>query len=521
MNAHFRHSGSLAINGARIISAICILVISATITSAQTFAPTGGMQDERDGHTETLLPDGKVLVAGGALNAAFGGTAELYDPVTGTFSPTGSMNFARYNHTATLLKSGKVLMQGGTIACLPPPPAELYDPATRVFTETGGSNLKCDTYSATATLLTNGNVLIVGGDTQIGPSDEAELYDPSTGSFTATGSLTMVNSTTYYAPYHHTATLLGNGKVLIAGGDNWFDGTGNAYAIAELYDPATGAFSAPIAMVAARAAHTATMLTNGKVLMAGGYFEGCCGLAYRDQGAQGTSELFDPATATFTGSSALTDARYFHTATRLLNGQVLFAGGDDLTISGLDIESGGPIASGELYDPVSGAFSLTGSMSTVRYQHSAVLLNNGSVLVVGGSDRNASYLASAELYTPASDSPSPGPVRASPQTISFGRHKLGTASATRLATIINPKVNKAPLTIGRLSMTTGSMTAGQFLIDAARTTCVNGMSLARGKTCRIGVQFAPSATGPQTAMLVVSDNSSNGPHQVLLKGSGR
>ena len=490
-----------------------MLILSATIAAAQSFVPTGSMADVRAGQTETLLPDGKVLIAGGALLGSFGGTAELYDPATGTFSPTGSMSFARYNHTATLLTNGKVLVQGGTSTCVPPPPAELYDPATGLFTETGGSNLKCDRSFATATLLTNGNVLVVGGDTQIGPLDAAELYDPSTGTFTAAGSLTMVNPTTYYAPYGHTATLLGNGKVLIAGGDNSFNGPqgSHTYSVAELYDPASGTFSAPIQMVAARAAHTATVLSDGKVLMTGGYFEGCCGLPFDQRSVQGSSELFDPVTGIFSGSGNLNNARFFHTATTLPNGQILVAGGTDVS----DVtQSGGPIASAELYDPVGSAFSLTGSLITGRENQTAELLNNGSVLVAGGEDASGNPLASAELYTPAGDPPAE-PARASPQAISFGRHKLGTTSAIRMVTIVNPRVNKAPLLIDGLSMT-----AGQFAIDAARTTCVNGLSLARGKSCHVGLQFAPTSSGAQSTTLVVTDSSSNGPHQVVLKGTG-
>jgi hypothetical protein len=513
MNTRFRPTGSLVINSARVISAISILMLSATIAGAQTFAPTGSMEDQRAGHTETLLPDGEVLIAGGDLSGPFGGTAELYDPATGTFSPTGSMNFARYNHTATLLMNGKVLVQGGTITCAPPPPAELYDPATGLFTETGGSNLKCDRSFATATPLTDGNVPVVGGDTQDGPSDEAELYDPSTGTFTAAGSLTMINSTTYYSPYNHTATRLGNGEVLIAGGDNFFDGPedSNTYSVAELYNPATGTFSAPIQMVASRAAHTATLLSNGKVLMTGGYFEGCCGLGYDQQSVQGSSELFDPVTGIFSGSGNLNNARFFHTATTLPNGQILIAGGSDVS----DVtESGGPIASAELYDPATGAFTLTGSMEIARYEHIAALLNNGSVMVAGGYDASGNPLASAELYSVAGDPP-PEPARASPKTILFGRHKLGTTSAIRLVTIVNPLVNKSPLLIDGLSITTG-----QFVIDAARTTCVDGLSLARGKNCHVGVQFAPTSSGVQSNTLVVTDSSSNGPHQILLKGTG-
>ena len=489
----------------RILVFLCAMTPPAALAFAQTFTATGTMTEARFAQTATLLPTGEVLVIGGdAL-----GSAELYDPASGTFSPTGSMNVARFGHTATLLQDGKVLVRGGTIACVPPTPAEIYDPATGVFTETTSSTLKCDTLHATATLLANGKVLIVGGQSQIGPFSAAELYDPATNTFTATGSLTDG-----YFPYYHTATLLGTGKVLIAGGDNWFDGSGNTYAIAELYDTASGTFSNSIPMVASRAAHSATLLGNGKVLMAGGYFEGCCGLAYGDRGVHGVNELFDPATSKFSGTGALNGARYSHTATLLSGGQVLIAGGTDLmTTAGT--QSGGPTATAELYDPASGVFSFTGSMNTARDTHAATLLNSGAVLVTGGQDASGNPLASAELYSPPAGSTTPGQAHASPLTISFGRHKLGTTSAARIAVIANPLVNAAPLVIGSLSLATT-----QFMIDPAKTTCVSGISIPRGKSCRVGVRFIPTVAGVQTDTLVVNDNSTNGPHQIQLKGTG-
>jgi hypothetical protein len=101
-------------------------------------------------------------------------------------------------------------------------------------------------------------------------------------------------------------------------------------------------------------------------------------------------------------------------------------------------------------------------------------------------------------------------------SISFGTHLLGSTSATRVAVITNPRTNKAPIIIGLLSTGTA-----EFVIDPARTTCVAGLSLPRGRNCRVGIHFAPTVTGPQTDTLVVTDNASNGPHQVQLKGAGK
>ena len=209
-------------------------------------------------HTATLLPNGKVLIAGGQFTDPMGemaliydtGAAELYDPTAGTFTATGGMNAARFGHSATLLPSGKVLIAGGAdrkdgLSMQGLASAELYDPATGTFTTTGGMNT---VGYGPATLLPSGKVLIVGGDAS---GTSAELFDPAAGIFTATGTVTTGAQ---------TATLLLSGKVLVTGVD----------AGAELYDPAAGTFTATGSMAVARSAHTATLLPSGKVLVAGG-----------------------------------------------------------------------------------------------------------------------------------------------------------------------------------------------------------------------------------------------------------
>ncbi|HVS87025.1 MAG TPA: kelch repeat-containing protein [Candidatus Acidoferrum sp.] len=231
----------------------------------------------------------------------------------------------------------------------------------------------------TATLLNSGMVLIAGGGHTVGRGygrlASAELYNPATGAFTATGSLQTARES-------HTASLLDNGTVLIVGGVG--NGTG-PLASAELYKPATGTLTATGSMHSPRYLHTATPLNNGMVLIAGGY-DGFNNLA--------SAELYDPSSGTFTVTGSMRTPRTEHTATLLNNGMVLIAGG----------ATNGPcpacaLASAELYDPATGTFTSTGSLSAPRYRHTARLLNTGMVLIAGGVNNGA--IASAELYNPA------------------------------------------------------------------------------------------------------------------------
>src|SRR5439155_245673 len=192
------------------------------------------------------------------------------------------------------------------------------------------------------------------------------LIDPS---WVPTGSL-------FTARTRHTATLLPNGKVLVAGGNN-----GPALSSAELYDPATGMWAATGSLGTARERPTATLLPNGKVLVAGG--------ASNESNFLNSAELYDPASGTWTATGSLGTARAYHTATLLSNGKVLVAAGGG---------SSNSLSSAELYDPATGSWSSTGSLGTAREEHTATLLASGKVLVAGGIDSNINTSSSAELY---------------------------------------------------------------------------------------------------------------------------
>ena len=350
------------------------------VGTPDTWTATGSMGTARSFHTATLLPNGKVLVAGGQNGSPVLTSAELYDPAVGTFASTGALGTARNLHTATLLPNGKVLIAaggdntGGGLAS-----AELYNPAAGTFAPTG--SLGTTRLAHTATLLPNGNVLIAGGVSSTGILASAELYDPAAGTFAPTGSMGTVRE-------HHSAALLPNGTVLIAGGM----GPGNVtLASAELYNPATGTFAPTGAMGTARVLPTATLLPNGKVLIAGG--------GATDNSALASAELYDPAAGTFSSTGALGTARLGPTATLLPTGKVLITGGCITN----DCVNSVATAAVELYDPAAGTFSSTGALGTARLGPTATLLPTGKVLVAGGQGTPGFVpaFASAELYKPA------------------------------------------------------------------------------------------------------------------------
>ena len=342
-----------------------------------TFRATGSLMTLRRDHTATLLGNGKVLIAGGR-NTADVAACELYDPATGTFTAAGAMVSARYGQTATLLKDGRVLLVGGGKFTVPPNfvGAELYDPVTGTFSPTTGA-LPARRDSHSATLLPDGRVLIAGGEgdgsAQLGQEDftSCVIYDPSTGTFTMTGSLATQR-------YDHSATLLPDGKVLIAAGENHL-GAQTYLDTSELYDPATGTFSSAGALVSVRTAHRAVLLATGKVLLVGG------------SQAMNSVEVYDPGSGRFYSHDL---ARVAHTATLLADGTVLFSAAPD----GVNPYA---VRHAALFDPQASVFVATGPMIRARYYGTATVLKDGSVLFAGSAPwTNTATLMRAELYDP-------------------------------------------------------------------------------------------------------------------------
>lgn len=355
-----------------------------------TWSLAGPLISARAGHTATLLLSGEILVAGGTDYRLIPlSTAELYDPVAGTWRTTSSLSTARYGHTATRLPSGKVLVAGGNGFGGPESRAEIYNPETGGWTET--RPLSTGRGAHTATLLPSGLVLVAGGAISVssvfsgwsgagGPSPEAigvipssELYDPDTGQWSSTGSLGM-------ARCYHSATLLTSGKVLVAGGK----GTYAMEVSAELFDPATGSWSDTELMSSGAQFHVATLLQAGSVLVTGG----------RTAGSTITAEIYEPATGAWHVTPPLLVATFNSTAMLLPSGKVLLAGGRNLS---------GSESRAEIYDPGLGTWRATGSLAIRRSSHTATLLPSGKVLVTGGDPGSVDVDASAELYDPVTE----------------------------------------------------------------------------------------------------------------------
>jgi hypothetical protein len=284
--------------------------------TAETYDPRTGAftalpapTSPRVGHSATRLRDGRVLLAGGwtGEGGARLASAELFDPADGRFRRTGSTTIPRAGATATLLRDGRVLLAGGEAEGGSLASAEVYDPRSGRWSRTG--RMLAPRKAHTATLLPDGRVLVVGGSSGGRVLSSAEVYDPRTGRWSRTGRLTAVR-------HKHAAVRTAGGRVLVLGGSDARDWNGQ-YSSAELYDPRTGRFTRTGNMRERRFKldGAAATLPGGRVLVAGG---------------GKTAEVFDPRSRTFrTVAGPIGASLSFSTATLLGDGRVLVAGGYD------------------------------------------------------------------------------------------------------------------------------------------------------------------------------------------------
>jgi hypothetical protein len=294
------------------------------VSSSSNFVAVGSMNAARADHVAVLLPNGKVLIAGGVSNAGPLqplASAELYDPSTQNFTPTGSMMIPRNSPGAVLLANGKVLIVGGSQNLS----AEIYDPSTGVFTSAGnmvsGGDPQNALDSRLPTLLQDGRVLVEGVN--------AEIYDPATGAFS------LIAAYADASPLWFTSTLLQDGRVLLTGCVQSCGSGAN-----ELHDPRTNTFTSTGPLSRWDDVNTATPLMDGKVLFVGND---------ENDNLPADAELYDPTAGMFASVGNAIEPHEFAAAVRLSSGTVLITGGQLI---------GGPGSAGaELFDPSTEIFT--------------------------------------------------------------------------------------------------------------------------------------------------------------------
>lgn len=345
--------------------------------------PTGtwegapGLATIRGTASATVLADGSVLVAGGGVGQIPIAAAERFDVASGQWKATGELAVARRGHGAALLVDGRVLVAGGIAQGEPLAAAEVYDPARGTWATV--SPLSRPRVGHTLTRLADGRVLAAGGSSiettggtgggqTVRPDATAEIFDPATGRWAPTSEPMGA------ARFEHTATLLDDGRVLVAGGRGAsVDGQSPPLGTTELYDPAIRSFVRSTDLAEPRANHTAVELADGSVLITGG-----SGGNAGDQSLS-TAEVFSPGQARWDQVSPMNISRTGHTATVLADGRVLAAGGESVSRGARR-----SLDSAEVFDPAARTWRSAGTLPCPRSEQAAVLLGDGSVLVMAG-----------------------------------------------------------------------------------------------------------------------------------------
>ncbi|HVN53081.1 MAG TPA: kelch repeat-containing protein, partial [Anaerolineaceae bacterium] len=401
---------------------------------------------------------------------------------------SNSLTTPRGNFGTVRLADGKVLVAGGWDSGQIFKSAEIYDPGTNSWISTG--SMANERKSFAIARLDDGRVLAAGGVRYDGSNyvaiNSAEVYTPSSGTWVSTGNLPINLA-------FATATALSNGNILIAGGTT----TGSSgLATAYLYNPTAGTFSSTANnMRSGRWNQTATLLSNGKVLLVGG-------TSGNGTSANNTIDLYDPNTNTWatTGLNPMAQAREHHTATLLANGKVLVVGGASACTSQGECTE---LNSAEIYDPSSGTWSSAGTLNPARYSHEAALLGDGTVLVAGGTD-DSNILSSAQIYDPIAGTwstvnPSMSTTRIFHSLTTLSDYKVlatagsnnGTTSFVGSAEVYSDDRSVATIALGNLNQQYDGTPR-----PASATTNPGGLNVSLYYTGIGSTVYGPSATPP-------------------------
>jgi N-acetylneuraminic acid mutarotase len=370
---------------------------SALATATGSWTTTGDQQTAAawDGQHDgaVLLTDGTVLVAGGAdaSSAALARTAR-YDPAAKKWTEgPAAMHTARRLHSATRLADGRVLVAGGTgVGAQFPAPgltaAELYDPAAKTWSTTGAMHVA--RWGHSAVLLADGSVLVAGGTAvrsgqSVAALRSAERYDPKTEKWTEVTPMTDART-------GHPAVVLGNGRVLVAGGSVPVGRDDEAaLAYCEVYDAKADTWTPTGNLLVPRIRHQAVAVSDTTVLVTGGSPPGPVGDGTFDPFSRSTAERFTVSTGVWTAAKPMPAGRGHHRAVSLGSGKVLVVGGTDRLRD--DVGFAGAL----VYDAAADDWTVAGGLTVGRWAFAATALADHRVLVTGGVVRTGLAAASA------------------------------------------------------------------------------------------------------------------------------
>jgi N-acetylneuraminic acid mutarotase len=460
-------------------------IYSSSSSAAGTSGPWGvvpPMSVARAAAAAVTLQSGTVLVAGGTSDGIHAiAEAELYDPSQSNWLAAAPLNTGRSDFTATRLSDGSVLAVGGLNGVAILDSVELYDPGKNSWTAT--APISTARHGQVAILLRNGHVLVAGGAGAAGPLTSAEVYDPQKKTWTTAAAMSTPR-------IGATATALPDGRVLVAGGS---DGA-QSLASAEVYDPASNVWTATGSMAASRAFHTATSLSDGRVLVAGG-FSGTAATA--------TAEIYSPSTGKWTTTGALAAGRGQAVSATLPDGRILVSGGagsTDITATAL--------ATSEIFDPATGTWTSGGTMHEARADARVATLPGGQILVVGGRN-GAQYLSGGDLYTPES----PPTATASPTAPQTTDTPFPTSTSTPTVTPVAPSATPIGTALTVTATPTPTVPQLRYRIVAVRVERNTGKpdwqrkhpvlrSIRQGQTVQLStyVQFGSMVAGAHVAV---------------------